>query len=103
MVTAGPVAELTRAPVRIFEIDASVAAPLPEVLRAAGALEVAPAPRGGFAVTLPAAVDTRAVFAAIAAAGGAVRRLVERRRSLAEVFLGAVRPAAASDADEVGP
>lgn len=45
---------------------------------------------GRFAVRMPENVGTAPVFAAVLAAGGAVRALVPRRRSLEDVFLGAI-------------
>ena len=43
--------------------------------------------------TVPEAVPVSSLFAAVLAAGGAVRELVEHRRTLEEVFLGAVQSA----------
>jgi ABC-2 type transport system ATP-binding protein len=91
VVAAGPVAELTRAPLKVLELEVQGGADPAAALRRAGAVAVEVLPRGGLAVTVPDAVGSRGVFAAVAADGGAVRRLVERRRSLGEVFLGAVR------------
>jgi ABC-2 type transport system ATP-binding protein len=91
VVASGPVAELTRAATRVFDLETSPIDALGDALRRAGALDVTDNARGGLAVTLPESVPTRDVFRAVAEAGGEVRRLVERRRTLAEVFLGAVR------------
>ena len=59
---------------------------------------------GRFAVWLPEGATTNALFAAVRDAGGVVRSLTLRRRSLEEVFLSAVRApeAAAADAAEGG-
>jgi len=51
---------------------------------------VAKVAEGRFLVRLPEPASTAPVFAAVAAAGGAVRALVPRRRSLEDVFLGAI-------------
>jgi ABC-2 type transport system ATP-binding protein len=99
VVAAGPVAELTRAAIRVVDLETGPIDALEAALHGVGALEVAPNTRGGVAVTLPESVPTRDVFRAVADAGGEVRRLVERRRTLAEVFLGAVRAEEASVAE----
>jgi ABC-2 type transport system ATP-binding protein len=51
---------------------------------------------GRFTLWLPPDADTRAVFAAVAAAGSAVRSFVPHRRTLEEVFLQAVAGAGAA-------
>lgn len=99
VVASGPLAELTRSALRILEL---------EVLGEAGALEAAFRAHGASSVTrtegsvaeadgphrfrieVEDGTPRSALFAATLSAGGTVLRLVEHRRSLEEVFLGAV-------------
>ena len=61
-----------------------------------------PLGEGRFAVWLPDEVPTNALFAAVRGAGGVVRSLTLRRRSLEEVFLSAVRAPDAAGFDDAG-
>ena len=52
---------------------------------------------GCYELTVPETLMRAEIFAAVQAAGGAVHELVERRRSLEEVFLHAVGPGERED------
>lgn len=93
VVASGPLAELTRSPTRVYEIE-TVGEGLDAALWQAGALEVEFLVPDVFRVTLPDSLATSELFRAVGRHGGSVRRLVERRRSLAEVFLEAASPGA---------
>lgn len=92
VMVAGPLQELTRSTVRLFDLDSSAeAASLEQALRRVGVLEIENSDiLGSYRLTLPDNLPLSAVFSAVASCGGTVRRLVEHRRSLEEVFLGAV-------------
>jgi ABC-2 type transport system ATP-binding protein len=92
---AGTLVELTRAPARLLRITVTgEAARAADALRAAGALQVeAHGPE--LRVVVPETLARAQLFAALAAAGANVQRLVEHRRTLEEVFLGALEPAPA--------
>ncbi|MCC6783887.1 MAG: ABC transporter ATP-binding protein [Planctomycetes bacterium] len=99
VVAAGPLAELTRGIARRFRltVDAQRAA-VRNALLVEGASEVLELQDDALRVTLPEGVPVAVLFRAAAGAGVAVHALVEERRSLAEIFLGAVDSAAtASD------
>jgi hypothetical protein len=86
--------ELTRATERHRRVSVGGdAAGARTALLAAGALEV-----GGqgaeLRVVVPDSLSRAQLFAALAGAGASALRLVEHRRTLEEVFLGAVEPAA---------
>ncbi len=96
VVAKGRVAELTRGVARRFRVEVDdhrdgVCA----ALSGAGALDVAREDDQRLLVTLPDSVPIAALFAAAARAGACVHSLVEERRSLAEVFLGAISDAEA--------
>jgi ABC-2 type transport system ATP-binding protein len=96
VLAAGPLAELTRHAARSFALEA--AGPreaLAAELRSAGVLEVESPQADHYRLAVPDGLEPVRLFAAVQSAGGAVRRLVEHRRTLEEVFLGAVRDAKA--------
>ena len=66
---------------------------LEQSLRAAGVLEVHAEDGDRYRLTLPDELPVAAVFKAVQNAGGSVRQLSEHRRTLEEVFLGAVQDA----------
>ncbi len=92
VMASGPMQELTQSPVRLFDLDSSAAPEaLASALREAGVLEIeGRETKGSYRLTLPDHLPLPAIFAAVVSSGGTVRRLVEHRRSLEEVFLGAV-------------
>ncbi len=94
VLAAGQLAELTRSPMRTFELDASGAAAVEAALRRRGVRQIAGDARGHLRLTVPAELAPSALFGAVREAGGVVHRLVEHRRSLEEVFLGVVSAAA---------
>jgi ABC-2 type transport system ATP-binding protein len=86
----GDLQALTAGADREFRLRADPpSAELLEALRARWRAE--PLGDGGYAVWLPEDDETRALFAAVRAAGASVRSLTQKRRSLEEVFLRAVR------------
>jgi ABC-2 type transport system ATP-binding protein len=91
VLASGTVAELTKSSSRSFELECTLAL---EEARASvlrdGALEAAPFGERGLEVVVPADWHPSRLFGAVGRAGGAVLRLVERRRTLEQVFLGAV-------------
>ncbi|MCC6670103.1 MAG: ABC transporter ATP-binding protein [Planctomycetes bacterium] len=91
---SGKVSELTRTPVRVFHMEAVARREaLERALRDAGVLELGVEEGGRLRLTVPESMTAREVFAAVAGANGSVRRLQEHRRSLEDVFLGAVHAA----------
>jgi len=99
IVASGAVGALTAGAVREFDLTCGgldVAA-AESALRLAGiAAERLSGDESRLRVELQDGGDVRPLFAALSARGGTVRRLVERRRSLEQVFLGAVRDRGAS-------
>lgn len=95
VVAQGAVSELTRHAVRVLDLECDAPADgVREALLGAGAVEVEELGEGRFGVTVPESLPAREIFAAVLALGGRVTRLEERRRTLEEVFLGAVRDGA---------
>ncbi len=101
VLAAGPLAELTHAPVETYELDVAgcsgqLVAELSRrgVAVESGEPEAAP---GRLSLSVPGEKGTAAVFAAVRGCGGAVLRLVRRRRSLEDVFLHTVRAAEAGE------
>ncbi|MBK8100349.1 MAG: ABC transporter ATP-binding protein [Planctomycetes bacterium] len=88
LVAEGPLRELTRTTDDQYRLQIEPAdLQLPERLPG---LELRSMPGGGYHVRLVAPASPRAVFAAVHAAGGVVRQLERQRRSLEDVFLGAL-------------
>lgn len=92
VIAAGPLQELTKSSVRRFDLESSAAVvPLEKALLGAGVIEIEKREvPGSYRLKLPDDLPLPAIFSAVAACGGTVRKLVEHRRSLEEVFLGAV-------------
>ena len=94
VLAAGKLAELTRAETRDLHVhlegDCAV---LEQSLGAAGVLEVIAEEGDRYRLRLPEELPVAEVFKAVQTAGGSVRQLSEHRRTLEEVFLGAVRAA----------
>ena len=96
VVAAGEITALTRGVARRFllgvdsRIEGDRIEAVAAALRAAGAEEVIIEANRPLRVLLPDGVPVARVFAAVAGVGAQVRSFVEQRRSLAEVFLGAV-------------
>ncbi|MGE0144618.1 MAG: ABC transporter ATP-binding protein [Planctomycetota bacterium] len=103
LVTSGTIDALTKGVGRRFAVgvdrneEAVVMA-----LKAAGARAVEHVADRPLDVLLDDGVQLAAIFAAVAKAGACVRSLVEQRRSLAEVFLGAVDHERTATAADVG-
>jgi ABC-2 type transport system ATP-binding protein len=91
----GTLAELTRNPRRVYELGVvgCERAELEARLTALGTVSVEEVAPAQLRLTVPEDLSTQALFGAVAAAGGEVRRLVEHRRTLEDVFLGAVQGA----------
>jgi ABC-type multidrug transport system ATPase subunit len=90
---AGTLVELTRATARHLRVTVTGdVTGVPAALLAAGALEVTGAGHD-LRVVVPEHLSRAQVFASLAAAGASAQRLVEHRRTLEEVFLGAIEPA----------
>jgi ABC-2 type transport system ATP-binding protein len=88
MVAEGSLTELTRSDDREFLLQVE---PASLVLAAnVDGLELAAAEPGQWRVQTRGSAGSREVFALVQAAGGVVRQLTQHRRSLEEVFLGAV-------------
>ncbi len=90
VVAQGPIAELTRSPERRFDLQVEPASlalpsePMPGVR--------AQSQGGGrYQLEVEGELSERSVFALVHGLGGVVRELALRRRSMEEVFLGAVR------------
>lgn len=95
LVAAGPLQELTRTPERRFRLRVEpVELALPPT--AAPDLELAALGAGAYEVRMGGHGTARDLFALVQQRGGVVRQLVLHRRSLEEVFLGAVRGQGAS-------
>jgi len=92
VLASGRVNELTQADTRDLHarLEGDRAA-LDKSLRARGVLAVAPEDGDRFRLTLPEGLSVAEVFRAVQAARGTVHQLMEHRRTLEEVFLGAVR------------
>ncbi len=90
----GPIAALTAAAARVYRLRAHGARGLAAALREAGWLEEE-LEDGGFRLLLPAGAGTEQVFALVARCGGQVRLFDLERKSLADVFLSALKPDAA--------
>ncbi len=92
VLAAGRVDELTKTRTRDLHTrllgDRSA---LEQSLRAAGVLEVHAEDSDRYRLTLPDELPVADVFRAVQKAGGSVRQLSEHRRTLEEVFLGAVQ------------
>ena len=94
MLAAGPLEDLTRSASRIYRMEATGEADrVAMALEEKGVTTVEPQANGSLRLTVPEAVPVSNLFAAVLAAGGAVRELAEHRRTLEEVFLGAVQSA----------
>lgn len=98
VVADGPISELTRDVGRVFamEVGGDPLSIVASLGAQAGIVRVdRPEPEhpGRLSVELAPSLPVSALFQAVLAAGGVVQSLVERRRSLEEVFLGAVAPA----------
>lgn len=94
VLAAGKVADLTKAETRDLHARLEGERPLLEQsLGAAGVLRVVAENTDRYRLTLPEELSVAEVFKAVQAAGGTVRQLAEHRRTLEEVFLGAVRAA----------
>lgn len=93
VLAAGTVRELTAHAARAFElaVEGGDPARLVEALRQNGVLEATHDGRGNLRLQAPDGFCAARVFAAVQACGGVVRRFVEHRRSLEDVFLGALR------------
>ena len=88
---SGPLSALTASPVRSYVLVAD--GDLERVrtgLQRAGVGAITPDADGAMHLEVPDSLSPRELFAAVHAAGGAVRALREHRRTLEEVFLGAV-------------
>ncbi len=92
VVAAGPLSELTRHEVRVFVVDIAGATTSPiEAFERHGALNIELSGSDRYRVTLPEDVGVSSLFAAAVDCGAMVHRLVEHKRSLEDVFLGAVK------------
>jgi ABC-2 type transport system ATP-binding protein len=93
VLAAGTVRELTAHARRAFDlaVDNVEAEPLTAALSSAGVADVSANGRGQLRLEVADGFPLARVFAAVQNHGGVVRRLVEHRRSLEDVFLGAVR------------
>lgn len=92
VLASGTVAELTRTQVRIYHLE--LAAPgdgVEEAIRGAGAVDLELEGDGQMRVSVPEELPPSALFEAVRRSGGAVRRMRAHKRSLEEVFLGAVQ------------
>ena len=97
VLASGSVAELTRTEVRVYHLELAAGSPDAEqALQAAGAVSLDPEGDGQLRVTVPEGLSPSALFDAVHKAGGAVRRMRVHRRTLEEVFLGAVQNGAES-------
>lgn len=94
ILAAGKVADLTKAETRDLHarLDGDRAL-LEQGLRAAGVLAVSAEDGDRYRLTMPEELPVAEVFKAVQTANGTVRQLAEHRRTLEEVFLGAVREA----------
>jgi ABC-2 type transport system ATP-binding protein len=91
VIAAGSVAELTRTELRVYHMELTLGrSEADSALRRAGALEVDEGKNGRLRVTVPEGLAPSALFDAVHNAGGAVRRMQAHRRTLEEVFLGAL-------------
>jgi ABC-2 type transport system ATP-binding protein len=94
VLAAGKVADLTKAETRDLHARLDGDRPLLEQsLGVAGVMTVVAEDGDRYRLTLPEELPVAEVFKAVQAAGGTVRQLFEHRRTLEEVFLGAVRAA----------
>jgi ABC-2 type transport system ATP-binding protein len=95
VLASGKVQELTAHALRVYDIAVQDldAAALQAALQEAGVVESQLDDRGNLRVTMREGASTAGVFAAVGRRGGAVRRFVEHRRSLEDVFLRAVEGA----------
>ncbi len=93
VLAAGTVRELTANARRAFDLSVDGGDPvrLVAALRQRGVEQATPDARGNVRLEVVEGFSTARVFAAVQDSGGVVRRLVEHRRSLEDVFLGAVR------------
>jgi len=99
VLAAGNVADLTKAETRDLHVRVEGDRPLVEQsLSVAGVLTVVAEDGDRYRLTLPEELPVAEVFKAVQGAGGTVRQLSEHRRTLEEVFLGAVRSAAGDPA-----
>lgn len=97
VVAAGPVSELTRHATRVFNVEATGdSATLTGCWIAAGAADVTKIGDRRYDVTIPEDFAVARLFSAVLEAGGSMYELVEHRRTLEEVFLGAVSSSKAS-------
>ncbi|HLU39822.1 MAG TPA: ABC transporter ATP-binding protein [Planctomycetota bacterium] len=96
VLASGAVGELTRHARRAFDlvVEGCPAERLVPALTADGVLAVTDRGSGRLALEVGESFSPAVVFGAVQACGGVVRRLVEQRRSLEDVFLGAVRAGA---------
>jgi ABC-2 type transport system ATP-binding protein len=92
---SGPLRELLRDHSRVLLLVArGDQAAIREALLHGGALAIEPREDGALRVVVPESFAAGVVFDAVLRSGGAVLSLVEHRRTLEEVFLGAVEAAA---------
>jgi ABC-2 type transport system ATP-binding protein len=97
VLAAGPVRELTGHAARLYHLEATGdPSVILSQLVSAGITGVEQVADRHYQLTIPEPVAVATVFTAVRSAGGAVHELVEHRRTLEEVFLGAVRLAAES-------
>jgi len=105
VLAAGTVGELTRNARRAFSlsVDGCEPARLAAALPGDGVVEATSDDRGNLHLEVVEGFSTARVFAAVRGEGGVVRRLVEQRRTLEDVFLGAVGAHAAAAPRAPGP
>ncbi len=91
LAAAGLVRDLTRTPTRVFELEAAGDQErLHAALRAAGVTSIDATTPPILRLLVPEEFAPARIFGAVQECDGVVRRLVEHRRTLEEVFLGAV-------------
>ncbi|MEZ5965561.1 MAG: ABC transporter ATP-binding protein [Planctomycetota bacterium] len=102
VLAAGPVSDLTKNARRTFHVgvEGCDAQALALRLRGDGVVAASVGERGLLQLDVVEGFEASTVFAAVSAAGGVVRRLVEHRRSLEDVFLGAVAAGSGAPAAE---
>ena len=93
VLAAGPVQELTRHVTRVFNVEATGdPSALEAGWSAAGVIGVERRDELRYDVTVPDGFEVPRIFAVVRDSGGVMREIVEHRRTLEEVFLGAVAP-----------
>lgn len=97
VLASGRLSELTRNTSRAYVLEATgTPAVLETALRQEGVQAIERLREGEYRLAVHEAQGSAVLFRAVQSAGGSVRRLVEQRRSLEEVFLGAVRESQAA-------